>query len=504
MQKALSKLQKQVADLAAALHAAEAENKVLRGKVQFLMQRMFGRSSEKLDPAQMMLDMLNMEPEPPDDDDPPPSPPPSSSRRAPRERKPRIPDHLPTEDVVIEPDEVKADPSAYQQIGEEVMQELDVVPARYFRRRIIRPKYKKKAVRSQAPVMAALPPRLIEGGYASAGLLTDIIINKYLYHLPLYRQEQMFRRHGIDLSRKTMDDWVAAVANWLCPIYDRIRAELQRSGYLQVDETPVRFNLAEGGGSGLGYFWVYHHPPPPGLSGGNILFEWHTGRGASCLEGMLDAFSGTAQCDAYGAYRSYAKSRDGLVLAGCWAHARRYFFEAKEEDPALAGWFLRQIQLLYRVEKDLRDACVGPNGRLARRASESGMILNRIKRALDRKWQQPLPRSRMGKAMAYALSNWEELMRYRDDGRLEIDNNLVENAIRPTALGKKNWLFIGHPEAGRRSAIIYTILATCKAHGIDPWEYLRDVLSRLPSMKITEVDQLTPANWLADRRQIAA
>jgi transposase len=205
MQKALSELQKQVTSLASALHAAEVENKLLREKVQFLMKRLFGRSSEKMDPTQLMLEMLNSGIEPPDDDPPPPSPPPSS-RRAPRERKPRIPDHLPTEDVIIEPDEVKEDPSAYQQIGEEVTQELDVVPARYFRRRIIRPKYKKKANRSQAPLVAALPPRLIEGGYASAGLLTDITINKYLYHLPLYRQEQMFRRHGIDLSRKTMDD----------------------------------------------------------------------------------------------------------------------------------------------------------------------------------------------------------------------------------------------------------------------------------------------------------
>jgi transposase len=504
MQDALRELQKIVADQTTALHALEAENKVLREKVQFLMQRLFGRSSEKLDPAQMQLILeVLASPESPPEDDPPPSPPPSS-RRAPRARKPRIPEHLPVEDVIIEPEEVKADPSAYERIGEEVMQELDVVPARYFRRRFIRPKYKKKADRSQPPLIAPLPPRLIEGGYASPGLLTDIVVNKYLYHLPLYRQEQMFARHKIELPRNTMADWVEVTANWLCPIYDRIRLELQRSDYLQVDETPVRFNLAEGGGSGQGYFWVYHHPPPPGESGGNIFFEWHTSRRADCLNGMLDPFTGIAQCDAYGAYASYAKRREGVVLAGCWAHARRYFFEARDEDPALANWFLHQIQLLYRVEKELRERRVGANGRSARRASVSGMILNRIKRVLDWKWQQSLPRSRMGKAMAYALSNWEQLSRYRDDGRLEIDNNLVENAIRPTAVGKKNWLFIGHPEAGQRSAIIYTILATCKAHGIDPWEYLHDVLSRLPSMKITEVDQLTPANWLAARKKKAA
>jgi transposase len=503
MQNALLELQKQVADQAAALHAVEAENKLLRAKVQFLMNRLFGRSSEKLDPAQLMLEMLNVPTEPPEDD-PPPSSPPPSSRRAPRERKPRIPEHLPTEDVVIEPEEVKEDPTAYERIGEEVTQELDVVPARYFRRRIIRPKYKKKSERAQAPLIASLPPRLVEGGYASAGLLTDIVVNKYLYHLPLYRQEQMFSRHKIDLSRKTMDNWVEAAANWLSPIYARIRQELQCSGYLQVDETPVRFNLAEGGGSGQGYFWVYHHPPPPGVSGGNILFEWHTSRAGRCLEDMLNTFDGTVQCDAYAAYGSFARGRDQLVLAGCWAHARRYFFEARDEAPTLAGWFLHQIQMLYRVEGELREQACGQRGRMAQRASESGMILHRLKRVLDRKWRQPLPSSRIGKAMAYAMSNWDLLTRYVEDGRLEIDNNRVENAIRPTAVGKKNWLFIGHPDAGQRSAIIYTILATCRTHGIDPWEYLHDVLSRLPRMKNWEVDQLTPANWIAARRQRAA
>ena len=504
MQDALQKLQEQVASQAAALRVIEAENKVLREKVQFLMKRLFGRSSEKLDPAQLqlMLDMLGGSGEPPDDD--PPPPPPASKPRARRARKPRIPEHLPTEDVIIEPDEVKENPSAYERIGEEVAQELDVVPARYFRRRIIRPKYKKKAARTQVPLIAPLPPRLVDGGYASAGLLADIVVNKYLYHLPLYRQEQMFARHQIDLSRKTMADWVEATANWLCPIYDRIRAELQRSGYLQADETPVRYNLAEGGGSGQGYFWVYHHPPPPGLNGGNILFEWHTSRAGACMKDMLDTFHGTVQCDAYVGYGSFAKGRDQLTLAGCWAHARRYFFEARDEKPALADWFLHQIQLLYRVERELRENTCGPQGRMARRSSESGMILRRIQRVLDRKCRQPLPGSRIGKAMAYALSHWTLLMRYVEDGRLEIDNNRVENAIRPTAVGKKNWLFIGHPDAGQRSAIIYTILATCRTHGIDPWEYLHDVLSRLPAMKNWEVDQLTPSNWLAARRQAAA
>ena len=505
VQEALKKLTEQnaeqaaqIAMLLARLEQLLTENRLLNQKVQVLMKRLFGRKSEKLDKRQLELLLGELDAlESDDDDDPPPSSP--TPRKKKRASKPRLPENLPTEDVVVDPDEVKADPEAYKRIGEEVTEELDVIPTQYIRRRIIRGKYVRKDQRNQPPVIAPLAPRLIENSCASAGLLTDIVLKKYVDHLPLYRQERILRdRFGIHLSRKTMSDWIWATANWLKPIYDLIAEDLRKRGYLQVDETPVRYCQAEGGGSAQGYFWVYHHP------GGNVLYRWHTSRAAACLDEMLGDFAGTVQCDGYGAYSSFAKQHAGVKLAGCWAHARRKFHEALEEAPRIAGWFLQQIGHLYRVESELRSKSAVAKLREVNRSSESKMVLDRIGKALRCKLPHHLPRSQMGKAIGYALGQWERLLLYASDGHLEIDNNLVENAIRPTAVGKKNYLFIGHPEAGERSAILYTILESCKRHGINQAEYLRDVLERLPSMTNQQTWELLPVNWLAARRKQAA
>jgi transposase len=504
------------------LTQVEAENTALRAqvaglqkdleeanrKVEYLLKRLFGTKSETIDPRQLELLLSGIE------STPAPEPPavvrdPRSPRRKASPRKPRIPENLPTEDIVIDPEEVKADPASYRLIGEEITQELDVVPPRYFRRRFIRRKYVSKLERALAPVIAELPPRLIEGGYAGVGLLTDIAAKKYLEHLPLYRQEQILRlRYGIELSRKTMCDWMGQVAWWLKPIYERVAEDLKGSKYLQIDETPVRYCQAEGGGSGQGYLWVYHRP------GGGVLYEWHTGRGADCLETMLKDFGGTIQTDGYGAYGSFVKKRQQEIVEGqnkppiipsaCWAHARRKFDEALQECPVQAGWILRQLQNLYRIEKRLRGTQAGPALRQAVRASESDMIVSRIGKALQAKRAQHRPTSQMGKAIAYTLSLWKELNVYLHDGRVEIDNNGVENAIRPTALGKKNYLFFGHPEAGERSAVFYTLLENCKREGISPHEYLYDVLSRRPTTPMDRIDELTPAKWAAARKEKVA
>jgi len=497
MQGALEKLVEQNAQQAAQISALIDQNasltaqlSLLQKKIQFLLGRMFGRKSEKLNRDQLEFLLAGLEGTEPDDD-PSPAPPPTRKRQR-REHKPRMPEDLPTEEQVIIPDSVKQDPSAYQRIGEEVTEELDVVPTRYFRRRIVRPKYVSKAKRDQPPVIAPLPPRLIEGGYASAGLLTDIVLKKYVDHLPLYRQEQILKtRHGIDLSRKTMSDWVRVVADWLKPIYNHIREDLRQSAYLQVDETPVRYCLREGGGSGKGYLWLFHRP------GAEVVYEWHTSRAAECLKPMLDGFTGTVQSDGYAAYSSYAQDKP-IELAGCWAHARRKFHNALDECPGQAGWVLAQIGLMYRAERRLRGQ--GPALRQAVRAAETGMILARLEKMLKLKLEEHRPTSAMGKAINYTVSLWPQLLRFRDDGQLEIDNNRVENAVRPTAIGKKNWMFFGHPEAGQRSAIIYTLLESCKRHGINPQEYLHDVLSRLPSMTNQQTRSLTPAAWLAAAR----
>lgn len=479
-------------------------------KLQYVIKQLFGKKTETLDPRQLEFLLGGTEPKPQPPAQPAPKPAPESTPpRAHGTRKPRIPENLPTEDILIDPEEVSADPQAYTCIGEEITQELDVIPPRYFRRRYIRRKYVSRTDRSRPPIIKELPPRLIEGGYAGVGLLADIVVKKYLEHLPLYRQEQTLKRlYNIEISRKTMCDWMRQVSWWLKPIYQNIGEDLRLGGYLQIDETPVRYCQAEGGGSRQGYFWVYHRP------GAGVLYEWHTGRGAECLEEMLEDFGGTVQTDGYGAYESFVKKRrrqiaggldkPPILTAACWAHVRRKFHESIEECPGLAGWILRQIQHLYRIEAELRRLHAGPTLRAAVRSAQSTMVLTRIKKALRVKLSAHRPTSQMGRAIDYAIKLWNPLLTYVNDGRIEIDNNLVENAIRPTAVGKKNYLFVGHPDAGEHSAILYTLMENCKRLGINPHEYLQDVLTRRPTTPLEQIGQLTPAAWAAAKKVKAA
>jgi len=495
MQSQIEELRRQNAELSAQVATLSAENKLLQQKLQLLLRRLFGRKSEKIDPRQLELLLGYVATATPDDeDDPPPSPP---RPRAPRDRQPRLPEHLPVEEIVIDPEAVQLNPTAYRCIGAEVTEELDVTPTRYFRRRIIRRKFTSTVNRALPPIVAPLAPRLVEGGFASPGLVTDILLKKYVDHLPLYRQELILRtRHGIELPRQTLCEWVRMGADWLRPIYQHIRDALKQCGYLQVDETPIRYCGDDAGGSRQGYFWVYNQP------GGEVLFEWHTSRGGGCLDGMLQKFRGKVQSDGYVVYARYAKAHGGIDLAACWAHARRKFDEAREDSPALVRWLVHQIRLMYRIEEALRGR--GPHLRQAVRRAQTAPILERIGKVVRLKRPAFRPTSATGKALAYVSDLWPELQHFRDDGQLEIDNNLVENAIRPTAIGKKNWLFIGHPDAGDRGAILYTLLANCRRLGINPREYLLDVLTRLPALTNRQTADLTPRRWLAARRRTQA
>ncbi len=266
-------------------------------------------------------------------------------------------------------------------------------------------------------------------------------------------------------------------------------------GYVQVDETPVKYLSPGHGQTRQGYLWCAHAP------GGDVVYHWETSRAARCLENIIPVdFTGTVQCDAYAAYASFASARKmPLTLAGCWAHARRNFYEAREQAPLRAAWVLHQIGLLYRVERELRQTKAGPALRAAMRASQSRPIHQRLQRTmiLLRKSGRYRPSSPFAKALDYALAHWAELGVYLHDGRLEADNNLTENRIRPTAIGRKNYLFFGGAEAGQRSAILYTIVECCRLRGIDPMAYLRDVLTRLPSMTNWQIKDVTPAAWAA-------
>jgi hypothetical protein len=242
----------------------------------------------------------------------------------------------------------------------------------------------------------------------------------------------------------------------------------------------------------MGYFWTASRPS------GDVVYQWQTSRGAACLDNVLPVdFRGIVQCDGYSAYGSFARKREDIELAACWAHVRRKFHEAREQDPLMATWLLRQINHLYGIERKLRRAKSGPQLRAAMRAHQAKPVYARLHRVLTRLKikRRYLPRSGMGMAIAYTLNLWPQLGVYLADGRVEIDQNLVENAIRPTALGKKNWLFVGQAETGQRSAILYTIVECCRRRGLDPDAYLNHVLTRLPFATNWQIAELTPEAW---------
>ncbi len=291
---------------------------------------------------------------------------PQPSRRRTSPRQERCPEDLPVVEQVIDPEEVKEAPEQWRCIGSEVSEQLDYEPARFLRRRLVRRKYVSKTSPQDAPVIATLPPTLQERCTVAPGLLAQVIVSKYVDHLPLYRQEQIYwTRHRVWLPRQNLARWMGMVADWLKPIYQCIRTGVMAGGYVQVDETPVRYLAPRNGKTKTGYFWTTSRP------GGDAVYQWETSRAATCLDNVLPVdFKGTVQCDGYAAYASFARQKEHIQLAACWAHARRKFYEAREQDPLIAGWLLRQIGHLYRIEGELRRAKSGPQLRAAVRAQQ--------------------------------------------------------------------------------------------------------------------------------------
>jgi len=463
------------------------ENRLLRQKLdQYIRHYFGGQRNEGLNRQQQELllqGLANIVMLPP----PEPKPIAGSRTGTPHPvRRMLAEDKLETQEIVIEPVEVLAQPEGWTKLSEERTSQLDWVAPKIIKRVFIRPRY----VKAERFAIAPLPPQPIEQGMVGPGLLAQILVSKYEDHQPLFRQEKMFRRQfRLDLSRKTMGSWVEQAAELLKPVYRVIREDLQRGNYLQADETPIRYLDPDvKGKSQQGYLWTYSRP------GGDVLFEWRVSRSREGPREFLKNFRGKLQTDGYAAYESLAKERGDLMLIGCWAHTRRGFHEALGETK-LAAWFVRQIALLYAVEKELRENKAGPQLRAANRSWQSRPILTRLRRAMELVRKRTLPQGLLGQAIDYTLKRWEALTRFVDDGALEIDNNLIENAIRPSAIGKKNWLFIGHPEAGERSAVIYTLLGSCRRHGINPFDYLKDLFTRLPAAKITQIQEFTPAAW---------
>jgi transposase len=480
---------------------------ILQQQIDWLKKQLFGRKNEKFDHPELAgleeagksQASLADEGKPEEEAEGSVGKPKRRKRRLIRAE--RLPKDLP---VVIEeliPAEVRDAPEAWREIGKESSDQLEKEPGYFYLKRTVRPKYVRRDHPFLPPVMAPAEPKLIENGFLGAGLLSEIISNKYLYSLPLYRQEQLYsKRFGIELSRKTMCDAVARVAEQCRAVVARMKERMLELGYLQGDETPVRYlDKTHPKGSALGYLWVWRSGKR------EVVFDWRTNRcHANVREFLGLGFEGVLQSDGYPAYGSYvaAQRLQGRKVRrmACLAHIRREFVNAQQQRPELARWFLRVIGKLYAIEEDLRAEGASSQRRARMRAARSRRILKLLEKAIRHLLEKSgsiLPKSALGKALRYALGQWPAMQTYLEYGEVEIDNNLVENAIRPTAVGKKNHLFFGSPEAGQHSAILYSLLLSAKAQGVDPQRYLRDLIERLPRATTSDLDALTPANWAA-------
>ncbi|AXI99513.1 Transposase [Cyclonatronum proteinivorum] len=401
----------------------------------------------------------------------------------------KLPDHLPVEEVEIYPE---GDLSEMVCIGKEVTEELDLKPAYLFIRRYIRYKYADKSAEANPNHIGELPERVIEKGIPGAGLLASILIDKYADHLPLYRQVQRLRRQGVDIARSTIEGWTRQGLEKLTILYDHLVAETKSQGYLQVDETRIKvLESNKKGAAHQGWYWVYYAP-----INGSVLFEYQPTRKRAGPEKMLDGFRGYLQTDGFTAYKRLGAT-PGITPLGCWAHARRKFDKALTNDAARAGYVLTQLQQLYAVERMAQTNQLTPAERKKLRLEQSLPVINELGKWIPQEYKKVQPRSAIGRALAYCINQWDQLCEYLMDGHLEIDNNPVENVIRPVALGRKNYLFAGSHEAAQRAAMIYSLLAICKKHQVDPYKWLRHTLQNISTTRYNEVTSLYPQNFKA-------
>lgn len=496
----ISGLSTDLAALQGEYSAVQAENRELKWQVAQLKKQLFGPSAdraklpESYSSEQVLLSIFPPPAEPPATQEV--ILPPSEDAAAPTPQRPRRrPEikELATETQRIEPAEKTCEHCGREkcEIGCEKCERLEYIPAKIIRCIIERPKLACPCGEGKVSI-APPPPAPIEKGLPGPGLLAHVVLSKYEDHSPLYRQQQQLARLGVHIPRSTLCDWIEKSAELLQPVVRVIKEQLLASSYLQVDETPVKLMDPEVQGKcATGFLWVAGQP------GGDVLFEFKTRRNKESALELLGGFSGFLQRDGYGVYGSIVRDRPDITPVGCLAHGRRKFVEALSDEPKEAGWFVGEFRKLYLIERHARDEQMSHTQRHELRQKLAVPIWATMTHRLDELLQkQPfLPKSPMGKALSYGSAEWKAWQVYLSDGRLEIDNNLTENAIRPSAVGKKNWLFIGHPEAGWRSAVIYSILVTCRRHGIDSWDYLRDIFTRLPGATNQQIADFTPARW---------
>lgn len=488
-------------ELAQAQEQLRTETRQLKAELAELKRLIFGRKSERFIPDQTPAEQLNLfiqhdhegaeqktvlqavE---------------AHSRRKAKPKRTKLPEDLPVVEIRINPhpDEIKG----WVKIGEEITEELDYIPGRFRINRYIRPKYARPKSEQSADTegnnifIAPLPSRVIDKGIPSAGLLSYIMVSKFVDHLPYHRLIQMFKRIGMDIPASTINGWMAQCVELLRVLYLWHKARLMECDYLMGDETKIKVLKTSNrkdkkNKAHQGYFWVYYDP-----GGKQTLFIYDPGRAGKYPREHLKNFKGHLQTDGYKVYDAFDQT-EAITLVGCMAHIRRKFEKALDNDKQRATHVLASMQDLYAIERKAREEGYSPEQRKALRYQQALPIMDKLKAWLLDTRDQVLPKSSIGEAINYASNRWKYMERYLEDGKLEIDNNLVENAIRPVAIGRKNYLFAGSPKGAEWAAILYTLLSSAANCGHNPSEYLKDILLRLPDQPLNYLDELLPANW---------
>ena len=393
------------------------------------------------------------------------------------------------EETILEP---VAIPEGSKKIGEEITEELEYEPGELYVKKYIRPKYAVPATPDGdvRVVIAPMPVRPIEKAIAGPGLLAQIIIDKYVDHLPLYRQLQRFERSGVNISDSTISGWISAVCSLLMPLYEALKQQVMNSGYIHADETYIKvLDSNKKGTTHRGFFWVYNNSP-----GRLVLFDYQDGRSAEAPKEVLHGFKGYLQTDGYTVYEDY-ENKEGITLLHCMAHARRKFIEAQNNDAVRSAYALEHIQQLYAIERDCKEKNMDLEQKQSVRQGLAVPILEHLGKWMKEQYVQVLPKSPIGQALAYSIQRWGKLSIYTTNGMLCIDNNPVENSIRPVAIGRKNYLFAGSNEAAKRSAMLYSLVGTCKMHNVNPFTWLREILTIIPTYPINKIKDLLPHNY---------
>jgi len=397
-----------------------------------------------------------------------------------------LPAHLPVVEIILEPTESV---DGLVCIGQEVTDELEYAPGKLFIKRYIRNKYisAEDEKGKQEVRIASLDFRPIPKCIAGADLLAQIIVDKYVDHLPLYRQLQRYAREGVDIPSSTMDSWTKLSSQLLYPLYECHKQHTILNGYLQADESPIKVqDKDKKGATHTGFMWVYHAPVQK-----SVYFDYRKGRGSEGPLQMLTGFEGYLQTDGYSVYKQFG-DQSSITAVGCWAHARRYFEKALEYNKQKASHIILLIQKLYEIERRAKEQNLSPEEITNLRINEAHPILNEIGNYIATQSKIELPKSPLGRACDYCLNRWDSLMNYLKDGTIEIDNNLVENAIRPLALGRKNYLFAGSHDAAKNIAMYYSFLATCKKNQINPQKWLQYVIKNINDTNISKLKYLLP------------